>query len=266
MPTKKIDYKSILKFDLNDYVYENVDVVLIPSLPGRFRDEMMNKYGIGKVKYILEKFPCQNTTKPNRKVINYQATSIGQVTEKYIGEFAASVLPGFKSLNELATEQKHAKKSGKDQKQTSLFPHSKSDSLSAVDRVRLIYPTETYIETCVSGVESGGCLFLKKDFYDSGKLPKKIFHQYEGAAGTVGHLKVFVVTDDDDEINDDTIIYFGSHNFSPAAWGKYEKDFTQISIMNSELGVLIPPMKGNFSKMFQSSAKLLFCFRFSRIC
>lgn len=243
----KIDYKSILKFDLNDYVFENIDVILIPSVTGRYRDQSINKYGIGKIKHMLEKFPCQISSKPNRKIITYQSSSIGKVDEKYIGEFTASVLPGFKSLKELGIERQNSNKVINDPKQSTLFSFKKTPpSLSAVDRIRLIFPTQQYVEESAYGVEAGGCLFLKKDFYESGKLPKKIFHQFE-APGIVPHLKVFMITDDDNEINDDTCIYFGSHNFSPAAWGKYEKDFTQLSMINSELGVLIPPMKGNFS-------------------
>ena len=247
----KIDYKSILKLDLNDYIISNIDIILLPSLPGRYRDQAMTKYGIGKVNYILGKFPCQGISKTNRKIVNYQSTSIGQIDEKYLGEFAASILPGFKTLKELALERKGSKK-GKDAKQMTLFSQKidSSSSSSAIDRIHLIYPTETYVKECLSGPDSAGTLFLSRDFYESGKLPKRIFHQFDAPAdyayhqGIVPHLKVFVITDDDNEINDDTVIYYGSHNFSPGAWGKYEKDFTQISIINSELGILIPPMKG----------------------
>jgi tyrosyl-DNA phosphodiesterase-1 len=35
---------------------------------------------------------------------------------------------------------------------------------------------------------------------------------------------VFIVTEDDMEITDKTVIYIGSHNLSAAAWGKFEKD------------------------------------------
>ena len=259
MPSK-MDYKSILKFDLNDYVYENIDVILIPSVMGRYRGPSMNKYGIGKIKYVLEKLPCQVNRKPNRKIITYQTSSIGQADEKYIEEFTASVLPGYKTLKELGVERSNAKKFGKDTKQLTLFSKNKPDSFSAVDRMRLIFPTEKYVEDSVIGAEAVGCLFLKKDFYESGRLPKKIFHQFE-APGIIPHLKVFIITNDDTTINDDTIIYFGSHNFSPAAWGKYERDFTQIAINNSELGVLIPPMKGNSQNFYLN--KLFYCARLS---
>jgi tyrosyl-DNA phosphodiesterase-1 len=41
------------------------------------------------------------------------------------------------------------------------------------------------------------------------------------------------------------MLYFGSHNFSAAAWGNLEKKGTQISIANWELGVVFPPAPGS---------------------
>jgi tyrosyl-DNA phosphodiesterase-1 len=46
-------------------------------------------------------------------------------------------------------------------------------------------------------------------------------------------------------IEDDSMLYFGSHNFSAAAWGNLEKKGTQISIANWELGVVFPPAPGS---------------------
>ena len=49
----------------------------------------------------------------------------------------------------------------------------------------------------------------------------------------------------EDEISDNTVLYFGSHNLSTAAWGNQEKDNTFISIASWELGVLFPPQLGS---------------------
>lgn len=254
MPSKA-DYKSLLKYDLNDYEYENIDVVLIPSLPGRFRDQEMNKIGLGKINNVLKQFPCQDPNKANKKIVTYQTSSIGQIDEKYLSEFQASVIPAFKSLKEVGAERAKLKKGrSKDEKQTKLLSKPEKaddDTFSVLDHFKLIYPTKSYVFDSYDGVEAAGCLFLKKDYYESGKVSHQILHQFEGSSnyaynqGVIPHIKVFVVTDDNNEINDDTVIYFGSHNMSPAAWGRYEKDFSQISVMNSELGILIPPMKGN---------------------
>ena len=56
-----------------------------------------------------------------------------------------------------------------------------------------------------------------------------------------------IVTDKSkkDDITDDTVLYFGSHNLSAGAWGNLEKDQTQIAIANWEIGVVFPPAKGS---------------------
>ena len=38
-------------------------------------------------------------------------------------------------------------------------------------------------------------------------------------------------------VTDDTVLYFGSHNLSQGAWGNVEKNGTQLSTANWELGV-----------------------------
>lgn len=40
------------------------------------------------------------------------------------------------------------------------------------------------------------------------------------------------------QIDDDTVIYFGSHNFSMAAWGRPLKNHVKVS--NMEVGLLWP--------------------------
>ena len=53
-----------------------------------------------------------------------------------------------------------------------------------------------------------------------------------------------VVNGQTNEITDDSLLYFGSHNFSPSAWGNIEKGGTQIGMANWELGVVFPPEEG----------------------
>lgn len=42
-------------------------------------------------------------------------------------------------------------------------------------------------------------------------------------------------------IDDDTVIYFGSHNFSMAAWGRPLKN--HVKVANMEVGLLWPGAK-----------------------
>lgn len=51
----KTNYRELLKMNLDEYIYENIDVILIPSIPGRHQGENMRKYGHLKIKEVLEK-------------------------------------------------------------------------------------------------------------------------------------------------------------------------------------------------------------------
>jgi hypothetical protein len=35
----------------------------------------------------------------------------------------------------------------------------------------------------------------------------------------ISHTKMIITTNENDEITDESLLYFGSHNFSPSAWG-----------------------------------------------
>lgn len=54
-----------------------------------------------------------------------------------------------------------------------------------------------------------------------------------------------VVSDDPKVMDDSSLLYFGSHNFSPSAWGNLGKNGSQIYIANWELGVVFPPSEGS---------------------
>lgn len=65
---------------------------------------------------------------------------------------------------------------------------------------------------------------LQSHVWNNEKFPKESFYKLEGKSeklnGIICHTKLIIVTDADNEINDQTFLYFGSHNFSPSAWGK----------------------------------------------
>jgi len=232
----KIDYSQFLDFNLDDYHISGVDIVLVPSLPGRFRDGDFDKYGHRRIGTVVKKL-LSKPTKPKKWVVTYQTSSMGSINEKYIKEFLSSILPNYISLEQLKADAKY--KGG-------ITPSG--DTL--LKRLRIVYPTKDYVENCTEGPAYAGCLLLNSENFSKPNFPKNVFHQFQGPdnyiyhEGLIAHIKVFIVTDESGEIDDDAFIYFGSHNLSPSAWGKYEKDYTQFTVGHSELGVLVPPMKG----------------------
>ncbi len=51
MPPEIKDYTKLLLIDLEDYVYDNIDIILVSSIPGKYYNtkNWINKYGVGKV-------------------------------------------------------------------------------------------------------------------------------------------------------------------------------------------------------------------------
>ena len=57
------------------------------------------------------------------------------------------------------------------------------------------------------------------------------------------HSKFILILGKNNEITNDSTFYFGSHNFSPSAWGNFQKYYSQISSANYELGIMFNPRK-----------------------
>jgi hypothetical protein len=55
-------------------------VILIPSVPGRFKGSMMDKVGLGKVRKVMNK--CTKQFK--KPIMTYNSTSLGKLDEKFI--------------------------------------------------------------------------------------------------------------------------------------------------------------------------------------
>jgi len=248
----KIDYATFLDFNLDDYYISGIDIVLVPSLPGRFRDGDFDRYGHRRIGAVVKQM-LSKPTKPKKWVVTYQTSSMGSLNEKYVKEFLSSILPNYISLEQLKAESKY--KGGITPSGDTLFK-----------RLRIVYPTKDYVENCTEGPAYAGCLLLNSENFSKPNFPKNVFYQFQGPdnyihhEGLIAHIKVFIVTDESGEIDDDTFIYFGSHNFSPSAWGRYEKDYSQFTIGHTELGVLVPPMKGSKERKMELVRNLPFKF------
>ena len=81
---------------------------------------------------------------------------------------------------------------------------------------------------------------------------------------TVFHSKIFITGKRNKEgkfiLNNDSMIYIGSHNLSASAWGNYEKNGTQISVANYELGIIFDVNLLSFQEKLDIYNNLLFNF------
>ncbi len=234
MPSS-VQYTNLLDFNLDHYVISNIDVVLIPSTPGRFRDRDMEKQGHRKIASILKKcVPKPVNPVKEHRILTYYTSNVGNANEKFLKELLSSIFPNFITIDELKAEKRYKK----------ILTFTGSDLFR---RIRIVYPTKKYIQASTEGPTQASCLSLHSDCYYCKDFPKESFHQFESTKeyscyeGVIPHVNMFIITDGNEQINDNTYIYLGSHNPGSSAWGKYEKDYSQLSITNYELGVLLPP-------------------------
>ena len=228
----KIDIKNYMKIDLDDYVFDNIDVILIPSYPGRHKNSKDSKYGLSKLRNIIKSHDFQVYQTKQEYVLTYQTSSLGTIDLGFLSDVCYSFSPNYDENSE----------------------NEKKDKLyqDITNNVNVIYPTMKYVvDESYAGPEFAHPLLLSEKNYDKSNFIKKVFHRFEGPDdynfhhGILPHLKVGIVTKKDMKIDDDTIIYYGSHNFTSSAWGKYEKNRSQLSVSNTELGVLIPGKVGS---------------------
>jgi tyrosyl-DNA phosphodiesterase 1 len=130
------------------------------------------------------------------------------------------------------------------------FGHTSPKPDQTHTHLRIIFPTEGYVQTSHVGVEHASSIILNPQYWSADGFPRKAFCRQEGRTQALDknlyHAKFFIVTEEDnDEITDDTVLYFGSHNFSAGAWGNLEKTNTQLGIANWEVGVVFGPEAGS---------------------
>ena len=111
------------------------------------------------------------------------------------------------------------------------FGHIKKDSKDIESNFKIIFPTEDFVAESHLGVEGASSVILQGQYWDDGPgFPKKSFCKLEGKSKFLNrnlfHAKFMIAIEKENEgeINDDTVLYFGSHNFSGGAWGNIEKN------------------------------------------
>lgn len=236
----KTHYTNLTDINIHDYFISGIDIILIPSIPGKHTGSDIDKYGHGKVSAVLKKLE-KHTSKTKKYVMSAQTSSVGNLNEEFLQEILASFLPNYMSLNELKSKPKGSL--------TEKSNHTNAAELPS-SRFKLIFPTKHYVETSIEGpVMASQCLMLNNKDYHRPTFPKHIFYRYQAPQGfsyhegVLPHIKTIFVTGEDEKIDDDTLIYFGSHNFSAVAWGKFDSIYNRLTISNTELGILVPPAK-----------------------
>ncbi|KAL4463415.1 hypothetical protein ABPG72_017136 [Tetrahymena utriculariae] len=232
------DVKEMLDIHLRSYEIKGIDFMLVSSLPGKYSGSQIHEYGKMRIRKICQVFNPRNIY--SKKVLYSQSTSLGTIDRTFVNEFLFCFLP-YQFCSEVELKDK-----------------VKKNDPEKNDEIRLIFPSKDYIiNKTLDGAGYSDTLFLTSKRYQKESFLKNIFYQFQckqmdslgesqdKQKGIIPHFKTMIVCEQNGEINDDTVIYIGSHNFSEAAWGKLNKDNSQLYISNTELGILVPPMKGS---------------------
>lgn len=217
---------SFLGINFRHYRIEDVPVQPIASLPGLFSSSDPFKVSLIQAAHIIKSHPAKTPFKLESTRIYYVTSSLGSLNFKLLFDFS-KILFQEPSFNwDSATKNKQA----------------------LLDMFNVIYPSRNYISGSYFGESRANCLFLRRMIYDSFKFQKSVMRAYEGNLKVRGnnsvlpHYKIVIVTHNG-RIDDDTIVYIGSHNFTQSAWGKYEKKEERLEVCNYEMGLIFPSKK-----------------------
>ena len=212
---------------------------MIASVPGRWVGSAMMNYGHTSVRHALAGMTFPGVFK--RAPVVCQFTSVGATTEKWMGEMARSFGAG-------ATETDDAND----------WPGGPS---LGDGELRLVWPTMGEVRGSNLGYVTGGSIPGATDKISREHVRRRL-HRWRGDVGAtrgtkpldhppastdptgrgrvMPHVKTFARYAPNAP-HDLAWVIVGSHNLSGAAWGRLEKNETQIAILSYELGVLLSP-------------------------
>ena len=180
----------LFKIKLGDYSFENVDVVLIPSIPGSYNVDQQKGQGIAKIRRVVSHYLKTEKIALEKPVLTANSTSLGDFSE------------GFLKL---------------------MYSSFTGESECDLKNVRLVYPSEDHVQN--SQVPPDPLFFSRKNWEQS-PASRRVFHALEPnpqhpIRGLMPHLKTVAV--ESQAASDNVILYVGSHNFTKAAWGSVTK-------------------------------------------
>lgn len=244
---------AMSRFDFSD-----AGAKLISSVPGRWVGSAMRDYGHASVRHALAgmTFPAEFKRAP----VVCQFTSVGATTEKWMGEMARSFGAGAAGSDDAIEKLKFESSFGKSSGNPFSTAAEKGVPSLGDGELKLVWPTMGEVRGSNLGYATGGSIPGATDKISREHVRRRL-HRWRGAAfGSEGsklphppapadpagrgrvmpHVKTFARYAPGAP-HDLAWVIVGSHNLSGAAWGRLEKNETQIAILSYELGVLLSP-------------------------
>lgn len=223
------DMKAFVNIDLKDYDFSESNVELLYSVPTKKTWLQNEPIALEQLSSIMMQNPPTKPYDFKDTRVYYSCSCVGVINFGTVYQFVTAIAP---NLNQ--------------DKKCDSAQQKKFSSL-----LKLIYPTKSYINGVNQKDADLGCLFFNRRIYSKVNFNSNILAQFEnnepvyGDEHIVSHGKIFIVLRNG-KVDDDTVIYIGSHNFTKSAWGKMSNKRYEVS--NYELGVLYPP-KANSAEL-----------------
>jgi len=201
IPNSQFSLQQDLDIDLTAYDFSVAKVALLASIPGRY--QALSSYGLGRMHALVK------ATGNKYSQATFQFSSISGLSASFLQQVQVSF-----------TDNEHC-------------------------TLGLVYPTLGRVQLCRRGLDAGLTTFLDQKTYQNPAFPKASLRKLEDPSdfpeitGHLCHSKVLIVANS--TIDDDSLIYLGSHNLSSSAWGRFEKADSQLFMANYELGVVFLP-------------------------
>ncbi|GAA5979112.1 hypothetical protein JCM10908_002808 [Rhodotorula pacifica] len=132
--------------------------------------------------------------------------------------------------------------------------------------IKIIFPTEDEILSGRGEANDGGTLFCPVKTWEESTFPRHLFHRGESKRHKVpAHTKIILALHKYSTgvpPAHEGWMYLGSHNFTPAAWGRLQNSSggPEIKISNYELGVVLP-IRATSAEDLQAKADALVTYR-----
>lgn len=242
--------------NLNGFDLDSIPGQLVYSNPGRYSFEYgcpSDLSGMVLLKWKLEEIRIENCSK-----IEYICSSMGALDMNWLEDFADDCglppgsfdAPGSRNQKSGQNNYDHYDSGESDSSDRSDNSDGNADdsddyeeSFNREPSIKIVYPTMEYVENSPDGVDAFGRHLCCFDTWNRPSYPKHLFYRAESVFGQVQpiHAKIITAYSRQDD-NQPRWVFFGSHNFTPASWGKYDhtRHNKTITVANFEAGILLP--------------------------
>lgn len=207
---------------------------LILSKPGSFSQAESQKFGQEALKTAVK---ALNILKTNKSYSYCQSSSMGALSQKWLDEFMSCV-NGFNYNLKLDDAE-----------------------------LKIVFPSDKTVKNSVLGPDNGGTIFAQRKMWSKPDFPRQyVVNCNSTSSRALMHSKIIIHSNCEpkeeflefvslEDSQKQGYLYLGSHNHTQAAWGKWQIRNPILTVLNWELGIVIP-IKYSKNKGFKIPFKL----------